>query len=416
MGNYLGKAQSWWPSVVKKTQGPKKLSIQTKAAFRNPDRKFQRIGEPSGTKGHFTSIPQRHDPLQLPGISSVEEVLPFLAARWPKFGKKKVIRTCLKQKSVTINITRPDHNTSRKTSGTNGPFTITPQRHYPLQQPGTSSTGVLLPVRLDGFGKKHILTPRNKRNCIRIARPDHNFASMVYQRYAAVPEALEDRCSKKSRKRELDDVDMSFTAEQRSKKRCSDSEGSYHSAFESLLPNRASSLPDPNPTDSEGNAHSANSAPITSGARVNRGTNAIASSYSSSHGLKQFQLYRPPRSLASPSPSRSPSPASSRSPSPASSRSPSPASSRSPSPAPSLSQLAESTSGARKRKIQLVPRRNEPIFLPPAPELGYTVTAKDLDEEKSARFTEIQELLGWTPGSRNEEALPHKVVLDVSIH
>jgi len=42
-----------------------------------------------------------------------------------------------------------------------GRFHITPQRHYPLQQPGVSSLGVLPPVRWDGFRKKNILSPRN---------------------------------------------------------------------------------------------------------------------------------------------------------------------------------------------------------------------------------------------------------------
>lgn len=60
-----------------------------------------------------------------------------------------------------------------------GGFTISPQRHYPLQQPGVSSVGVLPPVRWDGFRKKSILTPRNSPGVlspvtVKIARPDHH--------------------------------------------------------------------------------------------------------------------------------------------------------------------------------------------------------------------------------------------------
>lgn len=60
-----------------------------------------------------------------------------------------------------------------------GRFTITPQRHYPLQQPGISSVGVLPPVKWDGFRKKSILTPRNSPGVlspvtVKIARPDHH--------------------------------------------------------------------------------------------------------------------------------------------------------------------------------------------------------------------------------------------------
>lgn len=58
-------------------------------------------------------------------------------------------------------------------------FTITPQRHYPLQQPGISSVGVLPPVKWDGFRKKSILSPRNSMGIlspvtVKIARPDHH--------------------------------------------------------------------------------------------------------------------------------------------------------------------------------------------------------------------------------------------------
>ncbi|PWA14607.1 hypothetical protein CCH79_00017610 [Gambusia affinis] len=65
-----------------------------------------------------------------------------------------------------------------ETLGAPGRFTITPQRHYPLQQLGVSSVGVLPPVKWDGFRKKNILSPRNSPAAlspvtVKIARPDH---------------------------------------------------------------------------------------------------------------------------------------------------------------------------------------------------------------------------------------------------
>lgn len=67
----------------------------------------------------------------------------------------------------------------REPLGTVGRFTITPQRHYPLQQSGVSSVGVLPPVKWDGFRKKNVLSPRNSPAVlspvtVKIARPDHH--------------------------------------------------------------------------------------------------------------------------------------------------------------------------------------------------------------------------------------------------
>lgn len=69
----------------------------------------------------------------------------------------------------------------REPPGVPGRFTITPQRHYPLQQPGISSVGVLPPVKWDGFRKKSILSPRNSMGIlspvtVKIARPDHHIS------------------------------------------------------------------------------------------------------------------------------------------------------------------------------------------------------------------------------------------------
>lgn len=39
---------------------------------------------------------------------------------------------------------------------------------------------------------------------------------------------------------------------------------------------------------------------------------------------------------------------------------------------------------------------------PPPPELGYTITVKDLDEEKKAAISKIQKVLE-TPGEQNQQ-------------
>ncbi|XP_035519676.1 nuclear envelope pore membrane protein POM 121-like, partial [Morone saxatilis] len=61
--------------------------------------------------------------------------------------------------------------------------------------------------------------------------------------------------------------------------------------------------------------------------------------------------------------------------------------------------------GKRKRKIQLVSsHRDDHISLPPPPELGYTITVKDLDEEKKAAISKIQKVLE-TPAPEPEKSV-----------
>ncbi|XP_072230626.1 nuclear envelope pore membrane protein POM 121 [Leuresthes tenuis] len=338
--------------------------------------------------------------------------------------------------------------------GTVGRFHITPQRHYPLQQPGVSSLGVLPPVRWDGFRKKNILSPRNSPAAlspvtVKIARPDHSSPSMDHLSCAGLSRAPEDPCSresvlkvlKESRKREVEDEDRSFTTEQKSKRRRNDSGGSAHSAFEPLLPNGTPSQLVPKPGTLKRGMTSvaedhimkrSRTSSISSGTVVHspRGTpgtrrNAIQSSYSSSMGLSQWKKPSAPSSpLSSPGSSRSQTPegASKRlreddaqSPSSASSvRSDQTASDKGPvtsklTPAPkvavTMSTDSTGSGGKRKRKIQLVSsHRDDHISLPPPPELGYTVTAKDLDEEKKAGISKIQKVLE-TPAPEPEKSV-----------
>ncbi|CAN9501179.1 unnamed protein product [Ophioblennius macclurei] len=334
-------------------------------------------------------------------------------------------------------------------------FTITPQRHYPLQQPGVSSVGVLPPVKWDGFRKKNVLSPRNSPAAlspvtVKIARPDHGSPSMEHLSCAGLSRPPPDPCSRESvlrvlresRKREVEDEDRSFAADQRSKRRRNDSGGSAHSAFEPLLPNGTPSQLVPKPGSlKRGMASLAeesimkrsrtSSISSGSGAHAPRGgtpgsrRNAIQSSYSSTLGLSQWKRPSAPSSpLSSPGSSRCQTPEGSskrpredegQSPSSASSvRSDHTASEKAPvaskqTPLPSVPVVASSDSvgsgGKRKRKIPLVSsHRDDQISLPPPPELGYTITAKDLDEEKKAGISKIQKVLE-TPAPEPEKSV-----------
>ncbi|CAF97318.1 unnamed protein product, partial [Tetraodon nigroviridis] len=324
-----------------------------------------------------------------------------------------------------------------------GRFTITPQRHYPLQQPGFSSLGVLPLVRWDGFRKKVILTPRNSPGVrspvtVRIARPDHHTSpsighSVDHLSCAGLSKSPVDPCSRESvlkvlretRKRPVEDEDRSFTTEQKIKRRRNDSGGSAHSAFEPLLPNGTPSQLVPKPGSlkcgmispmEEPTIKRSRTSSISSGAGIHapRGTpgttrNAIHSSFSSTLGLSQRKRSAPSPSVSSPGSSRSQTPQGAlkrprredegQSPSSASSvKSDQALSEKAPVPFPKVpvTPSADSTSsgGAKKRKIPLVPRyRDDVIYMPPPPELGYRITAKDLDDEKMAAIKRIQKML-----------------------
>ncbi|XP_078121424.1 nuclear envelope pore membrane protein POM 121 isoform X2 [Sander vitreus] len=339
--------------------------------------------------------------------------------------------------------------------GTVGRFTITPQRHYPLQQPGLSSVGVLPPVKWDGFIKKNIRSPRNSPGVlspvtVKIARPDHHSSpGLDHLSCVGLPRAPVDPCSresvlkvlKESRKREVEDEDRSFASEQKSKRRRNDSGGSAHSAFEPLLPNGMPSQLVPKPGNLKRGMTSlaedsimkrSRTSSISSGSGVHapRGTpgtrrNPIQSSYSSSLGLSQWKKRSAPSSpLSSPGSSRSQTPegASKRareddgqSPSSTSSvRSDQTASDKAPvtsklTPVPKVPVTTSTDStgsgGKRKRKIQLVSsHRDDHISLPPPPELGYPITVKDLDEEKKAALSKIQKVLE-TPAPEPEKSV-----------
>ncbi|XP_006785271.1 nuclear envelope pore membrane protein POM 121 [Neolamprologus brichardi] len=325
-------------------------------------------------------------------------------------GRRRAVRNPREQ--LREKLARPNHavytpnrrlSFAGETPGAASRFTITPQRHYPLQQPGVSSVGILPPVKWDGFRKKNILSPRNSPAAlspvtVKIARPDH------------------------------------------SSPRRNDSGGSAHSAFEPLLPNGTPSQLVPKPGSLKRGMTSVTEESIMkrsrtssissgSGAHAPRGTpgtrrNAIQSSYSSSLGLNQWKKPSAPSSpLSSPGSSRCQTPEGiSKRPREDDTQSPSSASSAksdhtsmdntlvsfklAPLPKVHLNTSSDSGgSGKRKRKIQLVSsNRDDHISLPPPPELGYTVTVKDLDEEKRAAISKIQKVLE-TPAPEPEKTV-----------
>ncbi|XP_066551273.1 nuclear envelope pore membrane protein POM 121 isoform X1 [Amia ocellicauda] len=373
-------------------------------------------------------------------------------------------------------LTRPNsavHSPNRRLSfgepvAVPGRFTITPQRHYPLQQAGSSSLGVLPPLQWDGYRRKNVLTPRNSGALhspvtVRIARPDASrLHSPLFDQVSSPLAPLSpglgapsDPCAKEtvlnalkeSRKRENDEEEeRGYSAGQDSKRRRHDSNGSAHSAFEPLLANGAPSLLVPKPGTLKRGANSlapeesvmkrsrtssisSLSSALSPGGTLGSARNPILSSYSSSRGFAQKKTSALGLSpLSSPGSSRSQTPErppkkpredesrSSGFVSPAKSdRTQKDMDTETVSPSPALRQpLAVSspasggTDSSRKRKIQLVSsRRGDHISLPPPPELGYTITVGDLDSEKKAALSRIRKVL--------EEAEPVKTTAPPSV-
>ncbi|KAM7373919.1 hypothetical protein PAMP_006607 [Pampus punctatissimus] len=449
----------WWVTDVSVTTRGRAKSSSNKAGLRELEKHFRQ--RPAETEIYRREALVTESFLFSPRDFLMGSYIGKPESPTADFGRPRAGRNPREQ--LREKLSRPNHavyTPNRRLSfagepmGTVGRFTITPQRHYPLQQPGVSSVGVLPPVKWDGFRKKSILSPRNSPAAlspvtVKIARPDHSSPSLGHLSCAGLPKAPADPCSresvlkalKESRKREVEDEDRSFMTEQKSKRRRNDSGGSAHSAFESLMPNGTPSQLVPKPGSlkrgmtsvaEESIMKRSRTSSISSGSGVHapRGTpgtrrNPIHSSYSSSLGLSQWKKPSAPSSpLSSAGSSRSQTPegASKRpreddglSPSSASSvRSDHVASDKAPvtsklTPVPKIpvttSEESTSSGGKRKRKIQLVSsHRDNHISLPPPPELGYTITAKDLDEEKKAAISKIQKVLE-TPAPEPEKTV-----------
>uniref|UniRef100_A0A452I6U7 POM121 transmembrane nucleoporin C n=1 Tax=Gopherus agassizii TaxID=38772 RepID=A0A452I6U7_9SAUR len=277
---------------------------------------------------------------------------------------------------------------------------------------------------------------------VKIARPDSNLARSPLLEQLVSPMALScnstlDPCAKEtvlsalkeSRKRAVEEEDQTFPSGQENKRRRHDSSGSGQSAFEPLVANGAPASLVPKPgtlkralvsqclddclskrsrTSSISSMNTTYTGGIPSSIR-----NAIASSYSSTRGLSKLWKRSGPSTspLSSPASSRSQTP---ERPSKKAREEDAHWSSTS-TPVKSDKELQtekaletpvrkkqssltspamSGSSGKRKRKIQLLSsRQGDQLTLPPPPQLGYAVTAEDLDAEKKAALQWFNKVL-----------------------
>ncbi|XP_060029450.1 nuclear envelope pore membrane protein POM 121C [Erinaceus europaeus] len=328
-------------------------------------------------------------------------------------------------------------------------FVITPRRRYPIQQAQYSLLGSLPTVCWNGYHKKTVLSVRNsKMVCspvtVRIAPPDSKLTrsplseQIISSALSSPSINTPDPCAKETvlnalkerKKRTVEEEDQIFSDGQENKRRRHDSSGSGQSAFEPLLANGvpASFVPKPGSlkrglstqssedhlnkrsrTSSMSSLTSTHTGGIPSSSR-----NAITSSYSSSRGFTQMWK------RSGPSSSSFSSPASSRSQTPErpakksreeefshTSSSSTPLVADKESQGEKVAEIATwkkqnswsspptpGGTGQRKRKVQLLPsRRGDQLALPPPPQLGYSITAEDLDQEKKASLQWFNKVL-----------------------
>ncbi|XP_030895592.1 nuclear envelope pore membrane protein POM 121 [Leptonychotes weddellii] len=291
-------------------------------------------------------------------------------------------------------------------------FVITPRRRYPIQQAQYSLLGVLPTVCWNGYHKKAVLSPRNsKMVCspvtVRIAPPDSKWTrspipeQTINSTLSSPSSNAPDPCAKETvlsalkerKKRTVEEEDQIFSDSQENKRRRHDSSGSGHSAFEPLVANGVPASFVPNLTGLV--ALPQHRRTFTHGGRI----------FSSICCLSL--LWK----RSGPSSSPFSSPASSRSQTPErpakkiredelSHRSSSSTPLATDKEAPGEKAADTSTwkaqtscsspptpgsSGRRRRRVQLLPsRRGARLTLPPPPQLGYSITAEDLDLEKRA--------------------------------
>ncbi|XP_006859751.1 PREDICTED: nuclear envelope pore membrane protein POM 121C-like [Chrysochloris asiatica] len=354
------------------------------------------------------------------------------------------------QPSPPAPLRRPSRWLPHRDCGTlSNRFVITPRRRYPIQQAQYSFLGSLPTVCWNGYHKKTVLSARNsKMVCspvtVRIAPPDSKLTrspvpeQIISSALASPSGTIPDPCAKETvlnalkerRKRTVEEEDHILSDGQENKRRRHDSSGSGHSAFEPLVANGvpASLVPKPgslkrgfhsqsaddhlNKRSRTSSLSSLTSTPV--GGIPSSSRNAITSSYSSTRGFSQ--LWK--RSAPSSSPFSSPASSRSQTPErPAKKIREEELSHRSRSSTPleadkeaqgakiddtttwkkqSLwnSPSTSGSSGQRKRKIQLLPsRRGDQLTLPPPPQLGYSITAEDLDLEKKVSFQWFNKVL-----------------------
>nr|XP_006971351.1 nuclear envelope pore membrane protein POM 121C isoform X1 [Peromyscus maniculatus bairdii] len=341
---------------------------------------------------------------------------------------------------------RPPH---RDCGSLSSRFVITPRRRYPIQQAQYSLLGALPTVCWNGGHKKTVLSARNSRMVcspvtVRIAPPDSKLLrspmpeQMLNTALSSPSSNAPDPCAKETvlsalkekKKRTVEEEDQLPLDGQENKRRRHDSSGSAHSAFEPLVANGVPAAFVPKPgslkrslasqssddhLNKRSRTSSVSSLPGTcTGGIPSSSRNAITSSYSSTRGLSQLWKRSGPTSspFSSPASSRSQTPerpakkTREEEPCPHSSSSaPLVADKESPGEkvtdtAPGKQQNSWASpptpgnSGQRKRKVQLLPsRRGDQLTLPPPPELGYSITAEDLDMERRASLQWFNKVL-----------------------
>ncbi|KAI4551710.1 hypothetical protein MJT46_017962 [Ovis ammon polii x Ovis aries] len=353
--------------------------------------------------------------------------------------------------SLPTSLLRPSRRPSYRDCGTlSHRFVVTPRRRYPIQQAQYSLLGVLPTVCWNGCHKKTVLSPRNsKMVCspvtVRIAPPDSKLTrsplpeQIINSTLSSPSTSAPDPCAKETvlnalkerKKRTVEEEDQIFADGQENKRRRHDSSGSGHSAFEPLVANGAPAAFVPKPGSLKRGLNSQNSddhlnkrsrtssvSSLTSstytGGIPSSSRNAITSSYSSTRGLSQLWKRSGPSSspFSSPASSRSQTPER-----PAKKVREEELSHHSCSSAPLVtdkespgekvanpttwkkqnswnSPSTPGSSGQRKRKVQLLPsRRGDQLTLPPPPQLGYSITAEDLDLEKKASLQWFNKVL-----------------------
>ncbi|XP_049758908.1 nuclear envelope pore membrane protein POM 121C-like isoform X1 [Elephas maximus indicus] len=327
-------------------------------------------------------------------------------------------------------------------------FVITPRRSYPIQQAQYSFLGALPTVCWNGYHKKTVLSARNsKMVCspvtVRIAPPDSKLVrspvpeQIISSTLSSPSGNIPDPCAKETvlsalkerKKRTVEEEDQIFSDGQENKRRRHDSSGSGHSAFEPLVANGVPASFVPKPGSLKRGFHSQSSddhlnkrsrtssvSSVTNTCAVgipSSSRNAITSSYSSTRGFSQLWKRGGPSSspFSSPASSRSQTPER-----PAKKIREEELCHHSSSSAPLVTdkesqgeKVADTTtgkkqnsntpsipgsSGQRKRKIQLLPsRRGDQLTLPPPPQLGYSITAEDLDLEKKTSLQWFNKVL-----------------------
>lgn len=339
-------------------------------------------------------------------------------------------------------------------------FVITPRRRYPIQQAQYSLLGALPTVCWNGGHKKAVLSPRNSRMVcspvtVRIAPPDSklfrsSMSEQILDTTLSSPSSnAPDPCAKETvlnalkekKKRTVAEEDQLHLDGQENKRRRHDSGGSGHSAFEPLVANGVPAAFVPKPgslkrslasqsSDDHLNKRSRTSsvsslASACTGGIPSSSRNAITSSYSSTRGISQLWKRSGPTSspFSSPASSRSQTPerpakkTREEEPCQQSSSSP-PLVTDKESPGEKVTDTTTGkqqsswtspptpgSSGQRKRKIQLLPsRRGDQLTLPPPPELGYSITAEDLDMERKASLQWFNKVLEDKPDDASASA------------